>query len=63
MLARRTTVATLRLAAGLIATPAWADFRFNARSRSNPGGTFVRESDFGDVGLTGDWRPAPERAW
>jgi DUF4097 and DUF4098 domain-containing protein YvlB len=49
----RITVAILCLAAGLMATPAWADFKIERALKLEPGGTFILESDIGDVVLTG----------
>src|SRR5512145_1900438 len=51
---RTKIVVTLCLAAGLTATSAWADFKIERPLTLEPGGTFILESDIGDVALTGE---------
>src|SRR5262245_35351365 len=48
------TVAILCLAASVVATPAWADFKMERALKLEPGGSFVLETDIGSVTLTGE---------
>lgn len=54
MMNRTKSVAILGLTVGLLATPAWADFKIERSLTLEPGGMFILESDIGDVVLTGD---------
>ena len=53
MLNRTKIVGALCLSLCLIATSAWADFKRERTLTLEPGGTFILESDIGDVVLTG----------
>jgi DUF4097 and DUF4098 domain-containing protein YvlB len=51
---RITIVAALAVVMGLFDTSAWADFKRERTLKLEPGGTFILESDIGDVVLTGE---------
>lgn len=51
---RTKVVVTLWLACAFVATSAWADFRKERALTLEPGGTFILETDIGDVALTGE---------
>ena len=53
MVTRIRIVTIACLALGLSATSAWADFKMDRKLTLEPGGSFVLESDIGDVTLTG----------
>ena len=50
---RMIAVITLSLAVALTATSAWADFKRERTLTLEPGGTFILDSDIGDVVMTG----------
>ena len=50
----RIRILALSLAFGLTATAAWAEFKIERALTLEPGGTFILESDIGDVALTGE---------
>ena len=54
---RMQIVAAFAVVLGLIATSAWADFNRERTLTLEPGGSFVLESDIGDVTLTGGSAP------
>ena len=51
---KRTQILVLSMAFGLVATVAWADFKLERALALEPGGSFVLETDIGDVVLTGE---------
>ena len=51
---RSKTLLALAVGCGLVAAPAWADFKTERRLALEPGGTFTLVSDVGAVTVTGD---------